>query len=158
MAMMQSLRLSRALTIRQSSSTSHIHTRSIVTSIAQSSAHGTHDLATDSFQLSSEDQKSGPLEDNLYNGEVESIQKWWTSPRFEKIKRPYSAHDVASKRGTLNQSYPSSLMAQKLFNLLNARAAAGLPVHTSMFLLHCSTTQECALTVSAQWVPSIRFK
>ena len=126
--------------------------------MAQSSADGTRDLDADTFQLSLEDQKSGVLEDTLYKGEVEAIQKWWASPRFEKIKRPYSAHDVASKRGTLGQSYPSSLMARKLFNLLSARAAAGLPVHTSMLFLHQSTTQKYALTVFAQWVPSILFK
>ena len=134
--MMQSLRLFRRFTLRQSSPTFLIHTRSFVASMAQSGAEGTRDLRADSFQLSPEDQKSGKLEDMLYNGEVEAIQKWWASPRFGKIKRPYSAHEVASKRGTLNQSYPSSLMARKLFDLLNARAAAGLPVHTSMFLLH----------------------
>ncbi|KAJ6151565.1 hypothetical protein N7470_007162 [Penicillium chermesinum] len=50
--------------------------------------------------------------------------------RYEGIKRPYSAADVVSKRGSLQQTYPSSLMARKLFNLLNERAAAGEPVHT----------------------------
>ena len=46
-----------------------------------------------------------------------------------------------SKRGTLQQSYPSSLMARKLFNLLEERAAKGEPVHTSAFNQHLSMTQ-----------------
>ncbi|KAI7534907.1 Methylisocitrate lyase, partial [Hortaea werneckii] len=40
------------------------------------------------------------------------------------------AEDVVSKRGTLQQVYPSSLMARKLFNLLEQRMAEGKPVHT----------------------------
>ena len=60
-------------------------------------------------------------------------EDWWASPRYKGIKRPYSAEDVVSKRGALQQSYPSSLMARKLFNLLEERAAKGEPVHTSAF-------------------------
>lgn len=67
----------------------------------------------------------------IFSADVESIQQWWASPRFKGIKRPYSAADVAKKRGRLPQSYPSSDMARKLFNLLNERAAEGKPVHTS---------------------------
>lgn len=59
------------------------------------------------------------------------MKDWWASPRFKGIKRPYSAEDVVSKRGALQQSYPSSLMARKLFNLFEERAAKGEPVHTS---------------------------
>ena len=58
------------------------------------------------------------------------MKEWWESPRFKAIKRPYSAEDVASKRGTLKQSYPSSLMARKLFNNLNDKASKGEPLHT----------------------------
>lgn len=63
------------------------------------------------------------------------MRDWWASPRYKGIKRPYSAEDVVSKRGALQQSYPSSLMARKLFNLLEERAAKGEPVHTSAFIL-----------------------
>ena len=65
------------------------------------------------------------------------MRDWWASPRYKGIKRPYSAEDVVSKRGALQQSYPSSLMARKLFNLLEERAAKGEPVHTSAFILVC---------------------
>ena len=87
-------------------------------------------LPTDGFQLLPASEKAGVAEDDLFQQEVESVKAWWTTPRFEGIRRPYKAEDVVSKRGTLQQSYPSSLMARKLFKLLNERAAAGQPVHT----------------------------
>lgn len=88
-------------------------------------------LPSDSFQLLPESQKAGEAEDALYEQQVKDIERWWASPRYEGIKRPYSAADVASKRGSQMQSYPSSVMARKLFNLLKEREAKGEPIHTS---------------------------
>ncbi|THW64526.1 isocitrate lyase, partial [Aureobasidium pullulans] len=85
---------------------------------------------TSSFQLLSTEEKVGESEDAVFNDQVKQVQDWWASPRYKGIKRPYSAEDVVSKRGTLQQVYPSSLMARKLFNLLEERAAKGEPVHT----------------------------
>ncbi|KAB8075625.1 isocitrate lyase [Aspergillus leporis] len=87
-------------------------------------------LPCDSYQLLSTAGKVGPTEDALYEQQIKDVEAWWKTPRFEGIKRPYSAADVVSKRGSLQQTYPSSLMARKLFNLLNERAAEGKPVHT----------------------------
>lgn len=88
-------------------------------------------LPSDSYQLLSSADKIGGAEDAFYEQQIRDVEAWWKSPRYEGIKRPYSAADVVSKRGTLQQTYPSSLMARKLFNLLNERAAQGQPVHTS---------------------------
>jgi isocitrate lyase len=96
-------------------------------------------LPSDAYQLLPTQQKAGAAEDALYEQQVRDVQAWWQTPRYEGIKRPYSAADVVSKRGSLQQTYPSSLMARKLFNLLNERAAAGQPVHTSTF--HCGSPQ-----------------
>ncbi|GAB1217358.1 hypothetical protein ATERTT37_006597 [Aspergillus terreus] len=82
------------------------------------------------LELLSTADKAGAAEDALYEQQIKDVEAWWKSPRFEGIKRPYSAADVVSKRGSLQQTYPSSLMARKLFNLLNERAAEGKPVHT----------------------------
>lgn len=90
-------------------------------------------LPSDSFQLLPEASKAGRAEDALFDEQVQAVKDWWASPRYKGIKRPYSAEDVVSKRGALQQSYPSSLMARKLFNLLEERAAKGEPVHTSAF-------------------------
>lgn len=99
-------------------------------------------LPADAYQLLSTEEKAGSSEDALFEQQVRDVQAWWDSPRYEGIKRPYSAEDVVSKRGSLQQTYPSSLMARKLFNLLNERAAAGQPVHTSRFicLAPCAST------------------
>jgi isocitrate lyase len=94
-------------------------------------------LPGDSFQLLPEALKAGQAEDALFDEQVQAVKDWWASPRYRGIKRPYSAEDVVSKRGALQQTYPSSLMARKLFNLLEERAAKGEPVHTSAFTLAC---------------------
>lgn len=77
-----------------------------------------------------EADKAGEAEDALYEQQIKEVEEWWASERFAGIKRPYSAADVVSKRGSQLQSYPSSVMARKLFNLLKEREAAGMPVHT----------------------------
>ncbi|PWI68284.1 hypothetical protein PCL_02053 [Purpureocillium lilacinum] len=86
--------------------------------------------AADAFQLLPESQKTGDAEDALYEAQLKEVEAWWSSPRFQGIKRPYSAADVVSKRGTQKISYPSSVMATKLFELLKARLSKGEPVHT----------------------------
>lgn len=86
------------------------------------------------FQLLSTDEKAGVMEEKLYSRRIHDIEGWWRTPRFEGIKRPYSAEDVVSKSGSLEQTYPSSLMAKKLFKLLQERSAASAPVHTSASL------------------------
>ncbi|RMY28690.1 hypothetical protein D0865_15701 [Hortaea werneckii] len=85
---------------------------------------------TDAFHLLPESEKAGAAEDEVFAQQIKQVEDWWASPRYKGIKRPYSAEDVVSKRGTLQQVYPSSLMARKLFNLLEQRMAEGKPVHT----------------------------
>lgn len=111
-------------------------------------------LPGDSFQLLAEASKAGQAEDALFDEQVQAVKDWWASPRYKGIKRPYSAEDVVSKRGALQQSYPSSLMARKLFNLLEERAAKGEPVHTSAFS-QISLQDALADASRPQWVPLI---
>lgn len=92
-------------------------------------------LPGDSFQLLPEASKAGQAENALFDEQVRAVEEWWASPRFRGIRRPYTAQDVVSKRGALQQTYPSSLMARKLFNLFEERAARGEPVHTSASIL-----------------------
>ena len=93
-------------------------------------------LPADSYQLLPTAEKTGDAEDALFEQQIKDVEAWWKTPRFEGITRPYSARDVVSKRGSLQQIYPSSLMARKLFQLLNERAEKGEPIHTSMFLFY----------------------
>ncbi|EME89375.1 uncharacterized protein MYCFIDRAFT_48983 [Pseudocercospora fijiensis CIRAD86] len=108
---------------RMMAGTSKVHTFSAV----QPPLLGTQ--PTDAFQLAKESEKPD-LEQQIFDTQVKQVKEWWASPRYKGIKRPYTPEDVVSKRGTLQQVYPSSLMARKLFNLLEERAAEGKPVHT----------------------------
>ena len=101
-------------------------------------------LPSDSYQLLSTSQKAGAKEDELFNQQVEDVKQWWASERYKGIKRPYSAEDVVGKRGSLQQTYPSSLMARKLFNLLKERAATGEPVYTMGAIDPVQMTQQAA--------------
>ncbi|QDS70530.1 hypothetical protein FKW77_010322 [Venturia effusa] len=87
-------------------------------------------LPADSFQLLSTEEKQGEAEDALFDTQVRQVKEWWASGRYAGIKRPYTAEDVVARRGALQQTYPSSLMARKLFNLFEERAKEGKPVHT----------------------------
>ncbi|TRX88943.1 hypothetical protein FHL15_010171 [Xylaria flabelliformis] len=87
-------------------------------------------LASDSFQLLPEAEKAGAAEDALYESQIKDVEAWWSTPRYAGIKRPYTAADVVSKRGSQMQNYPSSVMARKLFNLIKEREAVGEPIHT----------------------------
>ena len=80
-------------------------------------------------------EKDCAAEDDLYATQVADIELWWKTDRFKGIQRPYTAHDVASKRGTQQAQYPSSVMARKLFSLLQERHKAGTPVHTRGWLV-----------------------
>ncbi|KAF7291567.1 Isocitrate lyase [Mycena chlorophos] len=62
--------------------------------------------------------------------EVAEVERWWKSPRFARVTRPYTAADVVSKRGTLPIQYPSNAQAQKLWRILEDHAKRGTPSHT----------------------------
>ncbi|KAK0633966.1 2-methylisocitrate lyase-like protein [Immersiella caudata] len=85
---------------------------------------------SESFQLLPEAEKPGAAEDTLCQQQIKGVEAWWASPRYEGIKRDWTAADVVSKRGSLQQSYPSSVMARKLWNLVTERKIAGEPIHT----------------------------
>jgi isocitrate lyase len=92
-------------------------------------------LPSDAFQLLPESEKAGAAEDELYEQQIKDVEAWWKTPRYDGIKRPYSAADIVSKRGSQLQSYPSSVMARKLFDLIREREAKGEPIHTSTLTL-----------------------
>ncbi|KAL2105115.1 hypothetical protein VUR80DRAFT_8981 [Thermomyces stellatus] len=95
-----------------------------------------------SFQLLPESEKPGAAEDALFDAQVAEIEAWWQTDRFKGIKRPYSAVDVATKRGSQEQTCPSSVMAKKLFNLVQERLARGEPIHTMGAIDPAQMTQQ----------------
>jgi isocitrate lyase len=129
-----------ALRTRRTPQAIQLTTRSITTTrpLRMASSNPLPPLATqintavpsDSFQLLAESSKAGAAEDALFAAQVKEVEDWWASPRYAGIKRSYSAEDVVTRRGTLQQVYPSSVMARKLWELLEKREKAGEPVHT----------------------------
>jgi isocitrate lyase len=69
-------------------------------------------------------------EQQTFDHDVQSIQKWWKSDRYAGIKRPYTAETVASLRGTLRQEYASNQQAKKLWRLLKNHQKAKTASHT----------------------------
>lgn len=62
--------------------------------------------------------------------EVAEVERWFQSPRFARVKRPYTAAQVVAKRGTIPVKYPSEIQGKKLFALLSEHAKNGTPSHT----------------------------
>ena len=74
---------------------------------------------------------SASEEQAQFKAKVEETQAFFDQPRFAGLKRPYTAEAVASKQGSLPVlPLPSSLLADKLWRLFDARAKEGKPVHT----------------------------
>lgn len=55
-----------------------------------------------------------------YEKQTAELKKWWATPRYEGIVRPYSAAEIASKRGSaLGRSVPiANGLSEKLFKTL----------------------------------------
>ncbi|KAI9568603.1 isocitrate lyase [Boletus coccyginus] len=69
-------------------------------------------------------------ERNTFLAQVAQVEQWFKSPRFARVKRPYTAAQVVSKRGTIPIKYPSDIQGKKLFALLSEHAKNGTPSHT----------------------------
>lgn len=60
-------------------------------------------------------------EDALFAQEVEEIKKWWSDERWRFTKRPFTAEQIASKRGNLKIEYASNAQSKKLWRILEGR-------------------------------------
>jgi len=65
-----------------------------------------------------------------FEQEVRELEQRWKNPRFSGVKRPYTAPQVVSKRGTIPIHYPSDLMAKKLWAILSEHWKTKTPSHT----------------------------
>jgi isocitrate lyase len=61
---------------------------------------------------------------------VNQVKNWWSSERFSRTFRPYSAEDVVSKRGQLHIEYPANQQSKKLWKLLMQHKQRGTASHT----------------------------
>ncbi|KAL0911322.1 hypothetical protein M5K25_019455 [Dendrobium thyrsiflorum] len=87
-------------------------------------------------------------EEARFEAEVSAVESWWRTDRFRLTRRPYSARDVVSLRGTLHHSYASDQMAKKLWRALKSHQSAGTasrtfgaldPVQVTMMAKHLDT-------------------
>lgn len=62
--------------------------------------------------------------------EVDKVKKWWSTERFSKTKRPYSAEEVVRLRSPLTREYAGSVPAQRLNTLFKGMAGNGGFSHT----------------------------
>ncbi|CAO3647280.1 unnamed protein product [Mucor hiemalis] len=65
-----------------------------------------------------------------FEQEVERVKQWWASPRFNLVKRPYTAESIVSKRGYFPVQYRSNDQAKKLWGILQKNKATGETSHT----------------------------
>lgn len=69
--------------------------------------------------LNNELNEFDQIQDKLKQ-DINEIEKWWSQPRWSQTKRNYSAKDIAVRRGTFEPvTYPSSIMSDKLFKVLD---------------------------------------
>ncbi|KAG9738178.1 isocitrate lyase and phosphorylmutase, partial [Aureobasidium melanogenum] len=62
-------------------------------------------------------------EEQQYQDEVAAIKQWWTSPRWRYTKRPFTAEQIANKRGNLPISHPGNVLSKKLWDIVEKRFA-----------------------------------
>lgn len=62
-------------------------------------------------------------EEQVFQDEVKQLKQWWTDSRWRFTRRPYTAEQIASKRGNLKIDYPSNAMSKKLWKTVEKRFA-----------------------------------
>jgi isocitrate lyase len=60
-------------------------------------------------------------EEQRFQAEVAEVKKWWSDSRWRHTKRPFTAEQIVSKRGTITIEYPSNYQSKKLWNILEER-------------------------------------
>lgn len=66
---------------------------------------------------------STDLEEQRFQQEIKEIEQWWSEPRWRFTKRPFTAEQIASKRGNIKIDYPSNVMSKKLWNIVEDKFA-----------------------------------
>lgn len=66
------------------------------------------------------------IEEQNFLKEVQEIKQWWSDSRWRYTRRPFTAEQIASKRGNLKIEYPSNALAKKLWTTVESRFSVGL--------------------------------
>ena len=62
-------------------------------------------------------------EEQNFQEEVKALKQWWEDPRWRFTRRPYTAEQIANKRGNLKIEFASNAMAKKLWGIVEKRFA-----------------------------------
>ena len=69
-------------------------------------------------------------EEQKFQDEVKQLQQWWSDSRWRYTRRPYTADQIASKRGNLKIEYPSNAMSKKLWQKVEKRFSVSVTVYS----------------------------
>lgn len=70
-------------------------------------------------------------ENELHAARVKDMEQYFSSSRFDGIKRSYSAESVVTKQGSMPPlPLPSTLISDKFHSLLKSASEAQRPLHT----------------------------
>ncbi|KAF2485069.1 isocitrate lyase [Neohortaea acidophila] len=64
---------------------------------------------------------SAETEQAAFEAEVKEIEQWWKESRWRYTRRPYTAEQIANKRGNLKIEYPSNAMSKKMWKIVEKR-------------------------------------
>lgn len=70
---------------------------------------------------------AGDAEEQRFQTEVQELKQWWTDSRWRYTRRPFTAEQIATKRGNLRIEYPSNAMAKKLWKTVEERFTVSTP-------------------------------
>lgn len=84
-------------------------------------------------------------EEQRYQDEVKELKQWWTDSRWRHTRRPFTAEQIAQKRGNLKIEWPSNAMAKKLWKTVEERFAVGLTTENDLETRLTSPEPRCEL-------------
>ena len=64
-------------------------------------------------------------EEQAFQDEVKQLKQWWSDSRWRHTRRPYTAEQIANKRGNLKIEYASNAMSKKMWQIVEKRFAVG---------------------------------
>lgn len=65
-------------------------------------------------------------EEQAFQDEVKQLKQWWTDSRWRFTRRPYTAEQIANKRGNLKIEFASNAMAKKMWAIVEKKFAVGV--------------------------------
>ena len=61
------------------------------------------------------------VEEQQFQAGVAAVKRWWTEPRWRYTRRPFTAEQIVSKRGSVSSTFLGNQMSMKLWNILEGR-------------------------------------